>query len=215
MMPLSSQGLYFHLGMNADDDGFCEHFAIMRMVEAKPDDLKILQAKGFVQIFDDRVLVIIDWKENNYLRPDRYTESKYLAIYKEEIGRLTSGIPVVDTGKVRLGKDRIGKVTPSEESEEGIYNLIPEIIKAFEEVNPACKKMYGNTTQRKACQNLLDEYGLEEILKFISWLPKTNKIPFVPQATTPVQLWEKWQAIKDGVQKEKAKLQGKENNYII
>ena len=26
MMSLSAQALYFHLGMNSDDDGFCEHF---------------------------------------------------------------------------------------------------------------------------------------------------------------------------------------------
>lgn len=82
--------------------------------------------------------------------------------------------------------------------------LIPEIIKAFETVNPACKSMYGNKTQRKACEHLIDEYGLEEVLKFISWLPKTNKIPYVPQATTPVQLWEKWQAIRDAIDKKRS-----------
>jgi len=118
MMPQSSQNLYFHLGMNADDDGFCEHFTIMRMTESKPDDLKILQAKHFVHVFDDRVLVILDWKENNLIRSDRYTPSKYLEIYKEELKSLNSGIPVVipmdATGKDRLGKDRLGKY-----SEEG------------------------------------------------------------------------------------------------
>ena len=113
MMPSSSQNLYFQLGMNADDDGFCEHFTIMRMIEAKPDDLKILHAKGFVQVFDDRVLVIMDWKENNYLRNDRYTPSKYLEIYKNDIKSLSSGIPdgyQMDT-QVRLGKVRLGKVS--------------------------------------------------------------------------------------------------------
>jgi hypothetical protein len=118
MMPQSSQNLYFHLGMNADDDGFCEHFTIMRMTESKPDDLKILQAKNFISVFDDKVLVIIDWKENNYLRADRYTASKYLAIYKDEISRLTSGIPMVDemATQDRLGKDRKGKVIDDKQS---------------------------------------------------------------------------------------------------
>ena len=115
MMPQSSQNLYFHLGMNADDDGFCEHFTIMRMTDSKPDDLKILQAKRFIQVFDDKVLVILDWKENNYLRSDRYTPSKYLEIYKNEIKQLSSGIPdVIPDGNQmatqdRLGKDSIGK----------------------------------------------------------------------------------------------------------
>lgn len=106
MMPQSSQNLYFHLGMNADDDGFCEHFTVMRMTESKPDDLKVLQAKGFVEVFDDKVLVIIDWKENNYLRSDRYTPSKYLAIYRDEIEKLSFGTPKVDQV---VTQDRSGK----------------------------------------------------------------------------------------------------------
>lgn len=138
MMPQSSQNLYFHLGMNADDDGFCEHFSIMRMTDSKPDDLKVLQAKGFVSVFDDRVLVITDWKENNYLRSDRYTPSKYLAIYKKELALLsdgktdTGGIPNVsrmDTqvrlGKVSIGKERIEN-TYSEYGEFKNVNLTQE-----------------------------------------------------------------------------------------
>jgi len=109
MMPSSSQALYFQLGMNADDDGFCEHFTIMRMTDSKPDDLRILQAKGYVNVFDDKVLVILDWKENNYLRADRYTPSKYKEIYKAELLRLSSGIPTVATGKDSIGEDREGK----------------------------------------------------------------------------------------------------------
>lgn len=116
MMPQSSQALYFHFGMNADDDGFCEHFSIMRMTESKPDDLKVLQAHHFVDIFDDKVLVITDWKENNYLRPDRYVPSKYLAIYNKELKLITkngmsSGIPKPNQRytEVRLVKDRKGK----------------------------------------------------------------------------------------------------------
>src|SRR3990167_4085955 len=111
MMSPTAQILYIHFGMNADDDGFCEHFSIMRMTESKPDDLKILQAKGFVKVFDDQVLVITEWKENNYLQKDRYTPSKYLTIYKEEMKELNSGIQNVyrPYTQDRIGKDRIGK----------------------------------------------------------------------------------------------------------
>ena len=134
MMPQTSQNLYFHLGMNADDDGFCEHFAIMRMTESKPDDLKILQAKGFVHLFDDKVLVIRDWKENNYLRSDRYTPSKYLELYKKEIkllqesvetkGFSIGGIPKINQRytQSRIGKDRIEKESPPSESDVVIFN---------------------------------------------------------------------------------------------
>lgn len=140
MMPQSSQNLYFHLGMNADDDGFCEHFTIMRMTESKPDDLRILQAKNFIQVFDDKVLVITDWKENNYLRSDRYTPSKYLDIYKKEIKKIgmTIGIPNDDqTGdgwdtQDRIGKDRIGKNRIKKERQAADSpSPLPEIKKEY------------------------------------------------------------------------------------
>lgn len=138
MMPQSTQNLYFHLGMNADDDGFCEHFTIMRMTESKPDDLKILQAKGFVHVFDDRVLIILDWKENNYLRSDRYTPSKYIELYKNELKQLSenscphsgipSGTPAVDSGKDRIGKGNKGK-------KRGANRVLPE---SLQEVRDYC-----------------------------------------------------------------------------
>jgi len=44
-------------------------------------------------------------------------------------------------------------------------NLIPEVIKQFESVDPKNKTYYGNKTQRAACLFLLDEYGFDEIKK--------------------------------------------------
>ena len=81
MMPQSSQNLYFHLGMNADDDGFCEHFTIMRMTESKPDDLKILQAKNFVYVFDDKVLIIGQLKNKSVEVRSPLTRTLSRAIY--------------------------------------------------------------------------------------------------------------------------------------
>ena len=55
------------------------------MTGKKEDDLKILIAKSFVIPFDSGVLVIKDWRINNYLRSDRYNET----IYFEEKAQLT------------------------------------------------------------------------------------------------------------------------------
>lgn len=45
-MPLSSQALYFHLGMRADDEGFINNpKKIQRMVGASEDDLRLLVGK--------------------------------------------------------------------------------------------------------------------------------------------------------------------------
>lgn len=123
-MPASSQNLYFHLGMRADDDGVVNNpRTIMRLVGAHEDDMNILISKKFVIVLQDSLIVIKHWKINNYIRSDRYVQSKY----KEEISCLSldennaysvnnsqvtttcqpAGIPTVSTGKVSIGKDSI------------------------------------------------------------------------------------------------------------
>lgn len=78
-LPASSQNLYFHLGMRADDDGFvASPKKITAMVNCSADDLKLLIAKGFVIPFPSGVCVIREWKVNNYIQKDRYTPTRYL-----------------------------------------------------------------------------------------------------------------------------------------
>lgn len=117
MMPPTAQLLYIHFGMNADDDGFCEIFPIMRMTDSKPDDLSVLRARHFVKIFDDKVLLITNWREHNYIRPDTFKPSKYLQIYKNELKllakesenprrRLVDGSSTQD----KISKDKLSEV---------------------------------------------------------------------------------------------------------
>lgn len=77
-MPLSTQCLYFHLNMRADDDGFVGNpKKIMRMIGASEDDLKLLLVKRFLISFDDSVVVIKHWWMHNTLSKDRYHETSY------------------------------------------------------------------------------------------------------------------------------------------
>ena len=77
-MPPSSQNLYFHLGMNADDDGIVEAYPVINMIKAQEDDLRVLFSKGFVKILNpDLVTYIADWREQNRIRPDRKKDSIY------------------------------------------------------------------------------------------------------------------------------------------
>ena len=77
-MPVTSQLLYFHLSMRADDEGFINKpKAIMKMVGANDDDLKILFMKKFVIPFDSGVVVIKHWRINNYIRKDMFHETTY------------------------------------------------------------------------------------------------------------------------------------------
>lgn len=101
-MPMSSRLLYYDLGMNADDDGYVEHFMVLRMTGATQQDLGVLEANGLVRIFDENVLWIKDWKENNYIQKDRYQPSKYLEIYSLD----TICIQNVYTGKDSIELDK-------------------------------------------------------------------------------------------------------------
>lgn len=133
-MPLSSQALYFHLSMRADDEGFINNpRKIQRMIGSSDDDLRILMAKNFILAFESGVIVIKHWKIHNYIRNDRFKPTMYQdekALLSEKENKSYSlddvGIPndnqlsyQMDT-QVRLGKDRLGKVrdrkdiTPSE-----------------------------------------------------------------------------------------------------
>ena len=77
-MPLSTQALYFHLNMRADDDGFINNpRRIQRTIGASDDDLKLLIAKRFVICFENGVIVIKHWRMHNTLRKDRYNPTQY------------------------------------------------------------------------------------------------------------------------------------------
>lgn len=127
-MPATTQNLYFHMLLDADDDGFINApKSIMRMIGAKDDDMKVLSVKQFVIPFESGVVVIKDWKIHNYIQNDRYKpstlpERDLLNIQKDKTYTLKSDVSRMDTeciqtvsigkdrlGKVRLGKDRIGK----------------------------------------------------------------------------------------------------------
>ena len=144
-MPVSSQNLYFHLGMNADDDGVVEAYAVMNLVKAHDDDLRVLYSKGFVRrLNEDLVSYIEDWREQNKIRPDRKKDS----IYKDLLLQIDPTIPLLEkrersdlvrksgpsmdgqmsvqcrTGKGSTGKDSIGECSAAPEGTRTIKYLL-------------------------------------------------------------------------------------------
>ncbi len=118
-LPATSQNLYFHLNMNADDDGFVNSpNRVMRNIGANKTDMEVLFAKKFLIAFETGIIVIKHWRIHNYIRGDRYKptvyiEEKLMLELKENnsykrIG-IPNDIPLVSTGKVRLGKDSLDK----------------------------------------------------------------------------------------------------------
>lgn len=132
-MPLTTQALYFHLNMRADDDGFVNNpKKIQRMIGASEDDLRLLIAKRFVLSFENGVVVIKHWRMHNLLRKDRYNPTQYqeekAMLELKDNGSYTEGVEIpiliepdnrVATTwqpngnqmatQVSIGKDSIGK----------------------------------------------------------------------------------------------------------
>lgn len=134
-MPDSSQNLYFHLSMEADDDGFVDNWkSIMRMTGKKEDDLKLLIAKQFIIPFESGVIVIKHWRINNFLRKDRHKDTKYLNELNslkieenEEYSLKTSDEELwLTNGQPRIEKNSIVEDSIDKCSIYNIYDFIEE-----------------------------------------------------------------------------------------
>lgn len=124
-MPITSQLLYFHLSMRADDDGFINKpKSIMRLIGCKEDDMKVLISNQFVVPFDTGVVVIRHWRVHNYIQSDRYKPTQYQA-EKAKITLDESNVYIMDTNCIQPVSDletqdrlELGKSKDSLELEE-------------------------------------------------------------------------------------------------
>lgn len=168
-MPMSTQALYFHLSMRADDDGFINNpKRIQRMIGAGDDDLKLLIAKSFLITFESGVVVIKHWKIHNYIQSDRYkptvyTEEKALLSQKHNKAytldtECIHNVSITDTqdsiGKDRLVEDSIGK-------DRVDYELVARMY------NDTCVSFPHLTTlseaRKKAIKARLNKYTLDDL----------------------------------------------------
>ena len=166
-MPTSSQLLYFHLAINADDDGIVEGYNVIRMIGCSEDDLKILVAKGFIIVLnEDLVSFITDWTEHNSIRADRKIDSIYRELLlqipgietvtkrqRTDVKKIenkpmdnqwtTNGQEMDSIGKVRLGKVRLGKVKLNKDSKNKKVievDLFTQALDEFKKMRKLIKK---------------------------------------------------------------------------
>lgn len=163
-MPLSTQAVYFHFCMNADDDGFVKNpKRIQKMLGASEDDCKLLILKRFILPFDSGVIVIKHWRMHNLLRKDRYKPTEYIEeksmLKIKENGAYTldenKGLSVMATKwqpddnqmapQDSIGKDSIGKVSIEIDNKASDEQVITSLSKKFtpptvEEVKAYCEE---------------------------------------------------------------------------
>ena len=200
-MPHSTQLLYFHLSMRADDDGFINNpKKIQRMVGCGDDDLKLLIAKNFIIPFESGVVVIKHWKIHNLVRTDRYKET----VYQEEKSMLETkenkaytlcqplGIPNGDQTEtqVRLGKDRLGEVRLGKDRID--YQLIADM---FNDICISFPRLTVLSDKRKqAIKARLNTYTVEQ---FREMFEKAEASDFLKGANN-----KDWQANFDWMMKD-------------
>lgn len=189
-MPLTTQALYFHLGMRADDDGFVNNpKKIQRSIGATADDMKLLIAKEFIIPFESGVIVITHWKQHNYIQKDRYHPTRHFKeksqLVIDKAGQYTfADVSNLDTScihsvyqldtQVRLGKDRIGKGRIEE-------NICAEPLQASppeSEEPPVISLILNDKSRHPIRQAQVDEWSelypavdvMQELRKMAGWL---------------------------------------------
>ena len=190
-MPPSTQALYFHLGMRADDDGFVSSpKKITQFVNCGNDDLKLLLAKGYLIPFESGVVVISDWNVNNWIRADR----KHATRFEQEKSLLSisNDIYILDANQMptkcqpsanqmptkchtedSIGKDSIGK-----DRDRADYQQIADMYNNTCVSFPRLYKL--SESRKKAIKARLQTYSVEDFQRMFemaegsSFLKGTN-----------------------------------------
>lgn len=184
-MPSSSQLLYFHLGMEADDEGFIGNAKMLsRAYGSNNDDLKLLEAKGFIIAFPSGVTVVKDWNLNNKIRKDRvkatiYTEEKTLLSLDSKgaylLGNQVSTISQPNDNQMsaqdRIGKDRLGEVSIGEgRGEQKEPSDFQRLINLYQENFGIVKPILYDNLKAD-----INDYGLELIVEAVKRSTKKQK----------------------------------------
>ena len=168
-MPLSTQSLYFHMSMRADDDGFVNNpKKIQRMVGASDDDMKLLIAKSFIIPFESGIVVIKHWRIHNYIQSDRYKPTVYVA--EKSLLSTNNNTYALDTGciqdvssldtQVRLGKSK-SKDRLSKDRKEQV-TIVTADAEGFDEFWEAYPRKTSKAEARKAWNKLKPNEELRE-----------------------------------------------------
>jgi len=187
-MSSAAQALYFHLNQGADDDGFNNQVQIaMFKSHASVDDLKVLLCKNFIIRFESGVIVIKHWRMHNTLRKDRYIPTNF----QEELAKLNikeNGAYTISDNigcqtvakrlpQVRLGKDRLGKVSIEGECNEPKALPAPfdEIKDYFNTVCVSYPKIISLSDKRKtALKGLINTYSVEKVKEVFDKAEKSD-----------------------------------------
>jgi hypothetical protein len=172
-MPLSSQALYFHLGMSADDDGFLNNpIQVARSINASQDDMNLLLLKKFILRFDSGVIVIKHWRINNYIRSDRYKPT----LYQDEFKQLQIKL---DGGYKLLSEQEIEKTPIKQEVLPNRYQTDTEISISIDKISIDKSSISNNNNDKHFMETLNNEPKMNQDFERLERI--VTKSYFIPK----------------------------------
>ena len=168
-MPPTTRLLYYDLGMAADDDGVVEAYSVMAQTKATEDDLRVLISKGYIRLLnEDLVAQIMDWKENNLIRKDRYKPSIYaelLNTYDNQMETICQPSDNQMTPQDKIRQDKISKVKI--DNSTSVSYIVDEWNKLASIGIKPITKMASGTKRYESLVARLNQYGEKEIINAI------------------------------------------------
>ncbi len=150
---------------------------------------------------------IKELEESGYLKREKKKDGKvsYSIAYKPDPENQDQGQSLIPKTLIweigTISNKEVSNKENTNTSEAVASQDIVSVLDEFVKINPACRSYFKNKTQRLACSDLIENYGLEKVLAVIVILPKTNLRPYLPTITTPLQLRDKWSQLEIGVVK--------------
>jgi len=195
-LSLSAKGLYAYLRSKPDNWQFSSE-----RLECKecPDTVRV-----YLKELEDFGLLIRKRKPDG--RMEYFVQHKPLLKKASQEIFLTGNLPDVSNTELNNNTDINNNIygKPSlphkeikiieKEQPENQKNPINMVLDEFFNINPTLN--YGNNTQRKAAQDLINIFGLDQLIPMIRWYITQTSSPFCPVATTPLAFKNKISEIK-------------------
>jgi len=228
-MPMSSQLLYFHFAMRADDEGFVGNpKKIIKMVGSNEDDFKVLIAKRFLLAFESGIVVIKHWLIHNSIRLDRFNPTSHQKEKAQIKTAENKAYTEVDTTRQPSGNQSLPQV-------KLIEGNISEVNSTFAKAkgrkrpsvkNPIIQSLWdfgrnlGFSTvnekmNRYALNRLLKKKNSEQLKKAAEFSQEIREQPYAPQVNNWIDLEQKYLKLRDFVQRRNRQVQETKGKTVI
>lgn len=219
-LPTHSQVVYVWLSFFSNQDGTCfpsrktlAEYCGIKKIQTLDKYIKILVDKGFVK--KEKRFKDSSQTSNLYFLPlvvDEDVQEKILGGYlKRHTGGTQKGIQnsiqLTQSNYISDSKESQPSKVDKKESKQDIPDkeilnkkwktVRPKLIELFGNVDSVnVKNWYGNLTQLKALDQLLDSEGEAVVRRAIELLPEVLQEEFCPTVYTPYELLKKWPKLK-------------------